>query len=308
MRSRRRASSTSRSRPCDALGAAHARGIVHRDIKPDNILLMRAGDDADYAKVLDFGVAKLMEGAASSAQSALAITQAGMVFGTPEFMSPEQACGQSLDGRSDLYSLAATMFAMLTGCGLYQAKSAIEWLTCHARKPAPHLADGKADLAAYGELDAVLQPCLAKHRDQRPKDAAAMTAMLDAAWSARSAAAPAGRRPRRARVTVFSQSTFIAALPPELPATDAPVSTGPLPVPSRRGAWIALGGIVIAALIVGTIVAATRGKKPKQPPPAPAAKPVVVDAGLPRRRAGHCRRPTPRRRSTPPPRSRCAPA
>jgi eukaryotic-like serine/threonine-protein kinase len=73
---------------------------------------MRVGDDPDFTKVLDFGVAKLMEGAAKSSRSALSLTQAGMVFGTPELMSPEQA--QPLDPRSDLYSLAATMFAILT--------------------------------------------------------------------------------------------------------------------------------------------------------------------------------------------------
>ena len=70
----------------------------------------------------------------------------------------------SLDGRSDLYSLAATMFAMLTGCGMYNASSAIEWLTNHARTPAPHLSDGEPALARYKELDEVLQRCLAKQR------------------------------------------------------------------------------------------------------------------------------------------------
>jgi len=97
-----------------ALGAAHAQGLIHRDVKPDNLLLMRVGNDPDYTKILDFGVAKLMQGAAGDA-SQLALTAAGMVFGTPEFMSPEQACGQVLDGRSDLYSLAATMYQLLTG-------------------------------------------------------------------------------------------------------------------------------------------------------------------------------------------------
>ena len=111
------------SRRCTRSAPRTRSGLVHRDIKPDNILLMRVGDDPDFAKVLDFGVAKLMDGAASSSQSQLALTQAGMVFGTPEFMSPEQACGQPLDGRSDLYSLAATMFAMLTGCGMYRRDS-----------------------------------------------------------------------------------------------------------------------------------------------------------------------------------------
>src|SRR5687767_6213663 len=131
-----------------ALGAAHRSGFVHRDIKPDNLLLMRVGTDPDYTKVLDFGVAKLMEGAAHD-PSQLALTQVGMVFGTPEFMSPEQACGHPLDGRSDLYSLAATMFAMLTGQGLFDANSAIEWLTHHARTPAPSIGMLRSELATY---------------------------------------------------------------------------------------------------------------------------------------------------------------
>jgi serine/threonine protein kinase len=272
-----------------ALGAAHAVGIVHRDIKPDNLLLMRAGDDADYTKVLDFGVAKLMEGAASSTQSALAITAAGMVFGTPEFMSPEQACGQILDGRSDLYALAATMFAMLTGRGMYQANTPIEWLTAHARKPPPHLADGKPDLAAYGELDRVLQQCLAKHKEQRPADAAAMIAMLDEveptlarAPGSTSAAETVHALPT-ARPTIFSQSTFTQAVPAEVRNAASPVTTGFTPAHGRRGLWIALGGAAITAMVVVAIVFAARGRSPKQPPPPlPVAKAIVpVDAAVP---------------------------
>jgi hypothetical protein len=160
-----------------ALGAAHRQGLIHRDVKPDNLLLMRIGSDADYTKVLDFGVAKLMQGAAGH-PSQLALTAAGIVFGTPEFMSPEQACGQALDGRSDLYSLAVTMFAMLTGVGLFEGRTAIEWMTHHARTPAPRLAAVRQELAAYPELDDVLQRCLAKHCEHRPETAAAMAALI----------------------------------------------------------------------------------------------------------------------------------
>ena len=160
-----------------ALGAAHGHGLIHRDVKPDNLLLMRVGRDADYTKILDFGVAKLMQGAAGD-PSQLALTAAGMVFGTPEFMSPEQACGQALDGRSDLYSLAVTMFVMLTGTGLFEGKTAIELLSHHARTPAPRLAMVRPELAAYPELDDLLQRCLTKHREHRPESAAAMAALI----------------------------------------------------------------------------------------------------------------------------------
>src|SRR5207237_7125246 len=142
----------------------HESGLIHRDLKPDNILLISQGDDPDFAKLLDFGVAKVMEGAARTLKSAIALTQTGMVFGTPEFMSPEQACGQQLDGRSDLYSLAATLFAMLTGCGLFEGDSPLEWLTHHARTPPPRLGMVQPELAAYVELDDLLQRCLANQR------------------------------------------------------------------------------------------------------------------------------------------------
>ena len=289
-----------------ALGAAHASGLVHRDVKPDNLLLMRVGDDADYVKMLDFGVAKLMDGAARSDRSALAITQAGMVFGTPEFMSPEQACGQQLDGRSDLYSLAATMFAMLTGRGLYRATTPIEWLTHHARTPAPHLAEGAAPLAAYQELDIVLQSCLAKHREDRPQTAEEMANML----AAIAHTLGAGRAPLPAlRGPTFSPSTYVAALDPN--ATIDPVSgirppasqiqTADVPraaplaettLPSAgmvatmpptttgvmaelrgrsRGAWLVVGALLVAGVITTAIVVASRTREPAGMPVAKAA-------------------------------------
>ena len=279
-----------------ALGAAHAVGLVHRDIKPDNILLMRVGDDGDYTKMLDFGVAKLMEGASGSDRSKLAITQAGMVFGTPEYMSPEQACGQALDGRSDLYSLACTMFAMLTGCGMYNAKSPIEWLTMHARTPPPHLADGLSALAQYTELDAVLQKCLAKRREDRPQTAAQMIAMLDAvtptlgkATSVSSSAQ--GLAMQAAQSSFFTAIDPNATLPPNAPpivvpaalpfaktmmpgTLDRPIVTGPTPVStttgviaevkgSRRGLWLVLGAAGVLAMIVAVVVAASHGHRTK---------------------------------------------
>ena len=254
-----------------ALGAAHRIGLIHRDIKPDNLLLLKQGDDPDYTKVLDFGVSKLMEGSAKSSRSALKLTQAGVVFGTPEFMSPEQACGLELDGRSDLYSLAATLYAMLTGAALFEGNSALELLTHHARTPPPHL---PAELPA--RLDEVLQRCLAKHKETRYASAEALDAALAALEPVLRGEQP-GTAPT-ARAVMFSPSAYVAAL--ESSELQLPVA------PRRRGLYLALGGIAVAAMLA-IAVAVALGKRahgPSAPADASAraaARPVPADAALP---------------------------
>jgi len=277
----------------EALGAAHRLGLIHRDIKPDNILLMRVGDDPDFAKVLDFGVAKLMQGSAIATKSALSLTQAGMVFGTPEFMSPEQACGLTLDARSDLYSLAATMFALLTGRGLFEGKSAIEWLTHHARTPPPHLGDVIPELAQHRELDAVLQRCLAKHREERPRDAGEMANLMQIVAPMVAGVASVGTRAAVA-ATLFSPSKYIEALPGNAMDPDtvpgsrsaasdpgSPTTTGVQRRSRRRGLALALGSIAVVGVVVAAIVLATN-KQPRStaPPDAPIVA-VTADARAP---------------------------
>ncbi|MEZ4359144.1 MAG: protein kinase [Kofleriaceae bacterium] len=159
----------------EALGAAHRVRVVHRDIKPENLLLMRVGDDPDLCKVLDFGVAKLLAGDGETASTAL--TRDGMVFGTPEFMSPEQACGQPLDGRSDLYSLGATLFTLLTGRALFEGRTAMEVLSKHVSTPPPRLTDQRG-LHHLHALDQVLQRALAKRANDRFRDAEELSRAL----------------------------------------------------------------------------------------------------------------------------------
>jgi serine/threonine-protein kinase len=250
-----------------ALGAAHAAGLIHRDIKPDNILLMREGSDLDYAKVLDFGVAKLMEGTARSDRSAMAITQAGMVFGTPEYMSPEQACGQKLDGRSDLYSLAATMFAMLTGCGMYNAKTPIEWLTHHARTPPPHLSDGSKDLAQYIRLDAIMQKCLAKRREDRPQTAAEMIALLDSITPSLGQAKSAASSSAQGLAMSAAQSSYFEAVDPNATIPPGgPVSIGPVAATPRSPyAQTMMPGSMQSGAVADAVAHAMSGSMPAGP-------------------------------------------
>jgi len=276
-----------------ALGTAHGQGLIHRDVKPDNLLLMRVGSDPDYTKILDFGVAKLMQGAAAD-RSQLALTGAGMVFGTPEFMSPEQACGQELDGRSDLYSLAVTMFVMLTGTMLFEGKTAIEWLTHHARTPAPHLAMVRPELAGYPALDDFLQRCLAKHREARPETAGEMAALIAAieptltsvpATASRQVAA----RPEPSRAAQLHPSSYFHALGDTvLAATTAPnapaagvglaptIGISPAATTPRRGLSRWIGGIVIASLIGAVIGIAIRRFASRSP--SDSEEPAVVVA------------------------------
>jgi serine/threonine-protein kinase len=119
---------------CSSLHEAHEMGIIHRDLKPDNIILTQRVSQSDFIKVLDFGIAKRTELDADS----LKMTRAGVVLGTPPYMSPEQFAGQPLDRRSDIYSLGIVTYEMLTGRLPFEARTPWEWATKHlSAQPLP---------------------------------------------------------------------------------------------------------------------------------------------------------------------------
>jgi serine/threonine-protein kinase len=126
-----------------ALARAHALGIVHRDLKPENIMLVQRDGDSDFVKVLDFGIAKVPVGDLVGEHQApgQALTQLGMVYGTPEYMAPEQALGQPVDSRADLYALGVMAFEMITGKRPFDHESKVTLLGMHVTAPIPRMAD-----------------------------------------------------------------------------------------------------------------------------------------------------------------------
>jgi hypothetical protein len=165
-----------------ALSYAHGRGVVHRDIKPDNILIERA---TGRALLTDFGIAR------SSAAGVSNLTQVGEVVGTPQFMSPEQAAGEPLDGRSDLYSLGVVAFFAVTGRLPFDAPSAGAVMAMHLTQAPPRVASIRPDLAPA--LCAAIDRCLEKDPAQRFESGEALAAALDPIRSARREVSPAVR-------------------------------------------------------------------------------------------------------------------
>jgi Protein kinase domain len=150
----------------DALGAAHAKGIVHRDLKPDNIYVTPAG----RAKVLDFGIAKLLPELGGS------FTQTGSLLGTPHYMSPEQAAGKNVDFRTDLYAMGVILFECATGQKPFTGDSMFDLLRKHVDLPPPAPRSLRGDLPPAFEH--VILAALAKDPNQRFPSAAAMAAAL----------------------------------------------------------------------------------------------------------------------------------
>ena len=221
-----------------ALGRAHALGIVHRDLKPENVMLVTRDGDPDFAKVLDFGIAKVPIGAivGDSTQSGPALTQLGMVYGTPEYMAPEQALGQEVDARADLYALGAIMFEMIAGTRPYERESKVTLLGMHVTAPIPKMAERAPDAKVPPVIEAIVARLLAKESKARFADSKDLVDALD---EAASDLASTGR---------------IAE--PSLPPSRGPYGSGASHTPMRRNgepavASLALGPTSLAQPAVG---------------------------------------------------------
>lgn len=262
-----------------ALGYAHAQGLVHRDVKPANILFRAHGT----AVLSDFGIAKSLDDRTQ-------FTQAGFAVGTPSYMSPEQARGQEIDGRADLYALGVVLYEILVGELPYNGTDALSTALAHLTEPLPELP------VHHGRYQGVLRKLLAKDPADRFPDAAALLLALDQlpadspeATLVRPVALPlsfdlAGMTPESIEIPTGKPEPQ-----PTPPPARQPVVTPTQHGEQRRGPVLALAAVAVAvALAIGggsywwmsrsdTPVPPPTASQPK-PPPTPTAPPEVKPA------------------------------
>ncbi|WP_437291473.1 protein kinase domain-containing protein [Sorangium sp. So ce406] len=219
-----------------ALGAAHAAGVIHRDLKPDNVYLVRNGDQ-EFVKLLDFGVAKVAGGKR--------LTRIGMVFGTPHYMSPEQAEGKRIDGRADIYALGVLMYECFAGRVPFEADTYMGVLTKHMYMSPEPLEQVMPDASALGAFGPIVMRCLAKSPEERFASMADLAAAIELALGA----------PGRAAASVL-QDEHPRRDPLKLRERDEML--GPVQVPREPADSLSMGArvaIALAAVLVPIAIA-----------------------------------------------------
>ncbi|HVW24769.1 MAG TPA: protein kinase [Polyangiaceae bacterium] len=267
-----------------SLEEAHQQGVIHRDLKPDNVVLTQRAGEKDVVKLLDFGIAARTESADAAREQKL--TQQGMVLGTPPYMSPEQFTGKPLDARSDIYSLAVMTYEMLAGTLPFQADTPWQWATEHmTAQPKPFEASPVAAQIPAPMRAAVLR-ALAKNKEDRQ---ASVTQFYEELAGAGPAVAP---NAHSGTAYMAAPPVFDAPGPAKTAAMPSPIASGPstaqavaaaVPIPERRqsgnkGLVIGLASVG-GVLLIGMAVVGVRSMKPAaddSPPPQQAAPPPAV--------------------------------
>ncbi len=248
---------------CRAMDAAHAAGVVHRDMKPDNVFLHGVGHGPPIVKIVDFGIARLREnddpGAPNDTTSRRRLTKTGVIFGTPEYMAPEQAQGKEADARSDIYATGVILFELLTGAVPFTGQSFLEVLNRHVLFAVPRLSEVSPGLVVSSELEEAMRRALAKDPAARfasmREFAEALLAVPEAsalrserasqsAWKVRSGPTSSPSAASSPAVTQVNGTPLTAA-------DDVPTAKG-----TRRGLWVGVAFAVVA-IALGAAYAVT---------------------------------------------------
>ncbi len=229
---------------CGALDEAHRAGIIHRDLKPENIFLTVQAGTADFPKVLDFGLAKVSD--KQMGRGSMMLTQQGMVFGTPEFMSPEQTQGEPLDRRSDVYSLGLILYELLTGKLPFDATKPVEIMRAHLQEPAIPLNQRTPGKRFAVELEAAIARALSKKREDR------FDTTIDFAHALRRCLSNPLASTAARRALPSDPAPAHPGSPSGAPRRTAASGDDPPVLPFSRGPMIAIGvGVAVVLLLLG---------------------------------------------------------
>lgn len=261
-----------------ALEEAHEHGIVHRDLKPANIMLVSRRGDPDFVKVCDFGIAKSDGAHVSWAEG---LTMKGLICGTPEYMSPEQARGERLDGRSDLYAAGVVLYQMLTAEVPFKSTSPVALLSMHLSEPPTPPSVRKAGLDIPAKLEHLVLRALQKDPAARPQTAGEFREALREAVSDVLAYVPAiGTGPRSSGVRLSMRHSNT---PPHVAAS--PASARDLMAAPASKTWpLWVGGaamVAAAAVVVAPLFPKRQTELPREAPPLTHDEPVTPEPNVP---------------------------
>jgi eukaryotic-like serine/threonine-protein kinase len=266
---------------CRALQAAHDKGIVHRDMKPENCFRIERSGNPDFIKVLDFGIAKLTGEDGSSGR----LTSTGMIFGTPTYMSPEQAQGERVDHRADVYAVGVILYELVTGKVPFTADNFMGILTKHMFEDPPAPSEAAPEAGILPEVEALILKAMQKDRGLRFQS---LRELMEAIQDVGTDAAPVVVVPNR----VSRPNTG----PTQFRPRTAPITLPTVETPTRRHGGVFGVALAVAAMLGGSAVAldgmgaaeATEQPVPKDTPqptqqvvvaaPPPVETPTKVEA------------------------------